>query len=236
MGKNKLKKFVELGTLERVFQPAFDEFFGKEYPLRGKWNREVFHNSHALVLELGCGKGEYTVGLARSFREKNFIGVDIKGARMWTGAKISNTENITNSAFLRTRIESITAFFGPGEVEEIWLTFPDPQLKKRRNKKRLSGPLFLGKYQQFLMPNGVIHLKTDNRVLWEYTHALASYNGLDIEISTDDLYHSGLADDILDIRTYYEKQYLARGMPIHYLKFRLPHEKIIREPPFLSEG
>ncbi len=188
------------------------------------------------MLELGCGKGEYTIGLARKFKSNNFLGVDIKGARIWNGAKTSNQEHITNAAFLRTRIEFINAFFNPGEVQEIWLTFPDPQLKKRRNKKRLSGSLFLQKYQKFLADNGIIHLKTDNQVLYKYTLALAKLNDLEVLVATDDLYGSGITDEILDIRTFYEKQYLARGMPIHYLKFRLPNEKILHEPPGEDEG
>ncbi len=149
LSKNKHKKFEELNSFERVFQPGFDEFFDTDYRLKGKWKREVFGNDHPLVLELGCGKGEYTIGLAKKFTDMNFIGVDIKGARMWKGAKISNVEDIRNSAFLRTRIEFISAFFGRDEVGEIWITFPDPQLKKRRNKKRLTGSLFLKKYQEF---------------------------------------------------------------------------------------
>lgn len=236
MGKNKLKKFEELETFERVFQPAFDDFFDKDYPLKGRWHKDVFGNDHPLVLELGCGKGEYTIGLARKFKSNNFLGVDIKGARIWNGAKTSHQEHITNAAFLRTRIEFINAFFNPGEVQEIWLTFPDPQLKKRRNKKRLSGSLFLQKYQKFLADNGIIHLKTDNQVLYKYTLALAKLNDLEVLVATDDLYGSGITDEILDIRTFYEKQYLARGLAIHYLKFRLPNEKILHEPPGEDEG
>jgi tRNA (guanine-N7-)-methyltransferase len=235
LSKNKLKKFEELETFERVFQPPFEDFFGKDYILKGKWNRTVFGNDQPLVLELGCGKGEYTVGLAKKFPGMNFIGVDIKGARIWRGAKISNEENIVNSAFLRTRIEFISSFFAKDEVSEIWLTFPDPQLKKRRNKKRLSGSVFLSKYQNFLKDGGIIHLKTDNRVLYDYTLTLAQFNSLEILLQTDDLYHSGLADDILDIRTFYEKQYLAEGLSIHYLKFRLSNEKVIDEIPGAEE-
>ena len=230
MGKNKLKKFGELETFDRVIQPPFEEYFNNDFILKGKWKQEVFGNENPLVLELGCGKVEYTVGLARACPERNYLGVDIKGARIWQGAKTSNLENIPNSAFLRTRIEFIDAFFAADEVEEIWITFPDPQLKKRRNKKRLSGPRFLQKYQKFLVNNGPIHLKTDNQVLYEYTLNLARENHLEIEVSTSDLYNSGLADEITAIRTFYEKQFLAAGMPIHYLKFRLPHDKAIIEP------
>ncbi len=230
MGKNKLKKFSELETFERVIQPSFGEYYQQDFRLKGQWKHEIFGNGNPIVLELGCGKGEYTIGLAQKYPERNFVGVDIKGARIWRGAKTSNTENITNSAFLRARIEFIDAFFAPGEVEEIWLTFPDPQLKKRRNKKRLTSPLFLERYQKFLVDHGAVHLKTDNDVLFDYTLNLARQNGLEIEISTPDLYRSGLAEEITDIRTFYEKQFLAEGMPIRYLKFRLPHGTDIQEP------
>lgn len=222
MGKNKLKKFEELGKLDRVFQPDFNQMFRNDHHLKGKWNKEVFKNDHPLVLELGCGKGEYTIGLAQNFPEKNFIGIDIKGARMWKGAKESNEKNLTNSSFLRTRIELINSFFGKDEVTEIWLTFPDPQLKDRRKKKRLSGPKFLGLYQNFLVNNGMVHLKTDCRELYQYTLALAEKNQFEILVASNDLYASEFADDILGIKTYYEKKYLEKGMNINYLKFRLP--------------
>lgn len=231
MSKNKLRKFEETREFKRVFQPPFEEVFQRDYPLKGNWNKEVYGNNNPLVLELGCGKGEYTIGMAKHYQDKNFLGVDIKGARIWKGAKISNEENILNSAFLRTRIEFIESFFAPGEVEEIWLTFPDPQAKERRMKKRLSGPRFLSLYQKFLIPNGVVHLKTDSSLLYEYTLELVKYNQFEVLFTTNDLYNSGLKDDILGIKTFYENQYLAQGIKINYMKFRLPAGKMIMELP-----
>lgn len=231
LSKNKLKKFEETREFERVFQPEFEEVYQRDYPLKGKWNKEVFKNNNPVILELGCGKGEYTVGLAREYPGKNFIGVDIKGARLWKGARESNEEQILNSGFLRTRIEFIESFFAEDEIEEIWLTFPDPQPKKRRMKKRLSGPRFLQMYQKFLVNNGIVHLKTDSRILFDYTLELVKYNGLEILYFTNDLYNSGLEDRILGIKTFYEKQYLSQGIAINYLKFRLPSAQTISELP-----
>lgn len=231
MSKNKLAKFSELKELDRVFQPAFDEVFQKNHPLKGKWSAEVFGNNNPIVLELGCGKGEYTLGLARKYNSKNFIGVDIKGARIWRGAKTMNEEDIRNAAFLRTRIELIRSFFVRNEVSEIWLTFPDPQEKKRRKKKRLTGPRFLNEYRHFVKDDGIIHLKTDNDILYDYTLKLVNYNQLEVLFSTSNLYESDFNDDILEIKTFYEKQYLAEGKSITYLKFRLPKEKEIIEFP-----
>jgi tRNA (guanine-N7-)-methyltransferase len=229
VGKNKLKKFKELGELDRVFQPDFHQMLKNDFHLKGKWNKEVFNNNNPLVLELGCGKGEYTLGLAQNFPEKNFIGVDIKGARMWKGAKESNEKNLLNSGFLRTRIELIRSFFGKDEISEIWLTFPDPQLKESRKNKRLSSSKFLGLYQNFIVNQGLMHLKTDSAELYQYTLSLAKHNQFEILLSTDDLYASGFADDILGIKTFYEKQFLEKGMKIHYLKFRLPNNVKITE-------
>ena len=161
-------------------------FLAKIIKLKGQWNRQLFHNSHPIVLELGCGKGEYTVGLAREFPEKNFIGVDIKGSRIWRGARTALQDNLTNVRFLRTHIELINSFFGPGEVDEIWITFPDPQLKKKR--KRLTSSRFLTNYTRFLKNNGMVHLKTDNTVLYRYTLDLATVNSFTIRFQTDDLY------------------------------------------------
>jgi len=231
LSKNKLQKFEETLAFKRVYQPEFDEVHKKDFFLKGKWSKEVFNNNNPLVLELGCGKGEYTTGLAQHFPEKNFIGVDIKGARIWRGAKTSNEENIENSGFLRTRIEIIDSFFAEDEVEEIWLTFPDPQIKKRRMKKRLSGPRFLVQYQKFLKSDGIIHLKTDSSILYQYTLDLVNHNKLEVLFSTDNLYESGLNEEILQIQTFYEKQYLAQGISINYLKFKLPKNITIEELP-----
>lgn len=180
------------------------------------------------MLELGCGRGEYTVGLARRYADKNFIGVDIKGARMWTGATEALNEGLTNAAFLRTNIEIIDRFFAPGEVSEIWLTFSDPQMKKAT--KRLTSTYFMERYRKFLVPGGLVHLKTDSNFMFTYTKYMIEANQLPVEFMTDDLYHSGMDDDILSIRTYYEQQWLDRGLNIKYIKFRLPQEGELKEP------
>jgi tRNA (guanine-N7-)-methyltransferase len=199
MTKKKLQRFAEMNTFSNVIQPEFDEVFGKEFFLRGQWNQSRFRNQNPILLELGCGKGEYSVGLAKRYPGKNFIGIDIKGSRMWRGALTAISENLNNVLFLRTRIELINSFFGPGEVEEIWLTFPDPQLKKKR--KRLTSARFLTNYSRFLKNNGLIHLKTDSKELYNYTLGLARMNDFKIRFQTDDLYHSGLSNEILDIKT-----------------------------------
>jgi tRNA (guanine-N7-)-methyltransferase len=226
--KKKLQRFAEMETFSNVIQPEFEEVFGKDYTLKGLWNSHWFCNGNPVVLELGCGKGEYTVGLARQFPEKNFIGVDIKGSRMWRGAHTALLENLGNTMFLRTHIELINSFFGPAEVDEIWITFPDPQLKKKR--KRLTSSRFLNNYTRFLKDNGMIHLKTDNTVLYRYTLDLAMINGFRIRFQTDDLYNSGFSNKLPDIKTFYECQFLEKGMKINYLCFELPHDKAIEEP------
>ena len=169
MGKDKLKKFAENKTFRCLVQPEFDEIFGKDHPLKGRWHADFFRNDRPIVLELGCGKGEYTVALAADDPARNYIGVDIKGARMWRGAKTATEQGMDNVGFLRTRIEFITSFFAPGEVSELWITFPDPQLKTRRAKKRLTAPPFLACYAQLLAPGGWINLKTDSQHLYRYT-------------------------------------------------------------------
>ena len=168
MGKDKLKKFAENKTFRCLVQPEFDEIFGKDHPLKGRWHADFFRNDRPIVLELGCGKGEYTVALAADDPARNYIGVDIKGARMWRGAKTATEQGMDNVGFLRTRIEFITSFFAPGEVSELWITFPDPQLKTRRAKKRLTAPPFLACYAQLLAPGGWINLKTDSQHLYRY--------------------------------------------------------------------
>jgi len=228
MGKNKLKKFADMEEMSCVFQYPYGVLAQTGCPMRGKWNEIYFKNDHPIVLELGCGKGEYAVGLGERFADKNYIGVDIKGARMWTGAKQVTTLGLKNVAFLRTSIELIDRMFAPDEVSEIWITFPDPQMKKAN--KRLTATRFLQLYRHILRDGGVVHLKTDSPFLYTYTHELVTVNQLPVEVDTDDLYASGLADDILDIKTYYERQWLQRGLTIKYIRFGLPHEPPLREP------
>ena len=227
MVKKKLQRFADMETFSNVVQPAFDEVYGKDYPLKGNWNRLFFKNNNPIVLELGCGKGEYTTGLARRFQKKNFIGIDIKGSRMWKGARMALAEHLDNVAFLRTHIEMIHSFFGEDEIEEIWITFPDPQLKKKR--KRLTSSRFLNTYGGFLKKGGLVHLKTDSTVLYQYTIDLAKLNQLPVKINTRDLYHSGIDIDILGIQTFYERQFLDQGMKITYLCFELLNGKKIEE-------
>ena len=230
MGKNKIKKFAELNSFGNVFQPGFDEILQESYCLKGKWRENYFRNNNPVILELGCGKGEYTVILAEQNPSKNFIGIDIKGARIWTGARYATDHNLNNVAFIRTRIEFINSFFDRNEINEIWLTFPDPQIKKRRNKKRLTAPYFLEMYRQFLADGGTIHLKTDNRELFEYTRKLINDNRFSLNCVTENLYGSGITGASKDIRTYYENQFLEKGMSIFYLSFSFNHEKKIEEP------
>ena len=228
MSKGKLAKFADMAAFPHVFEYPFSVVDNVPFEMKGLWNGRFFKNNHPIVLELGCGRGEYTVGLGRLFPEKNFIGVDIKGARMWSGAKESAETGMTNVAFLRTNIEIIDRFFAPGEVSEIWLTFSDPQMKKAT--KRLTSTYFMQRYRRFLVDNGLIHLKTDSNFMYTYTRYMVEHNHLPVEVMTDDLYHSGLADEILSIRTYYEQQWLDRGLHIKYLRFRLPHEGELCEP------
>lgn len=232
MAKHKLERFAQMATFENVVQPKLEEVLNKDYSLKGKWKSTFFKNNNPIVLELGCGKGEYTVGLAQRYPDKNFIGVDIKGARMWRGASFSIQNGIKNAGFLRTRIEHITSFFLPGEVSEIWITFPDPQEKRIRAKKRLTSSKFLAMYLKFLEPSGFIHLKTDNTLLYEYTCRLCLHNQLDVSMSTNDLYNSGMEDEaLLSIKTFYESQFLAQGISIKYLKFKLDGHETFLEPP-----
>lgn len=228
MSKGKLAKFADMAAFPHVFEYPFSVVDDVPFEMKGLWNERFFKNNHPIVLELGCGRGEYTVGLGRLFPEKNFIGVDIKGARMWSGAKESAETGMTNVAFLRTNIEIIDRFFAPGEVSEIWLTFSDPQMKKAT--KRLTSTYFMERYRRFLVDNGLIHLKTDSNFMFTYTRYMVEHNLLPVEVMTDDLYHSGLADEILSIRTYYEQQWLDRGLNIKYLRFRLPREGELCEP------
>ena len=228
MSKGKLQKFADMARYPHVFEYPYSVADNVPFSMRGRWREEFFHNPNPVVLELGCGRGEYTVGLAEMFPEKNFIGVDIKGARMWTGATDSLQRGMKNVAFLRTNIEIIDRFFAPSEVQEVWLTFSDPQMKKAT--KRLTSTYFLERYRRFLTDGGLVHVKTDSNFLYTYTRLLIEANHLPVEVMTDDLYHSGQADEILSIRTYYEQQWLARGINIKYIRFRLPQEGTLVEP------
>ncbi len=219
MGKNKLVKFREMETFEHVVQVPFNNIKTNNFHLKGKWNSSFFGNNNPLVLELGCGKGEYTVKLAESNPEVNYIGVDIKGARLWKGAKIALEKGLENVAFLRTNIEIISQFFSEEEVAEIWLTFPDPQMNKPR--KRLTSTTFLNKYKNFLKKGGIIHLKTDSNYQYTYTREMVYLNHFKVLAETDNLYESDLLNDILSIKTFYEKQWLDRGITIKYIAFQL---------------
>lgn len=232
--KNKLKRFAENETFENVIQPVFSEVFNKDYHMKGQWHREFFKNDNPLVLELGCGKGEYTVNLARKFPDKNFLGIDIKGARFWRGAKTAVEEGLDNVGFLRTQIEFVESFFAADEVSEIWITFPDPQLRRSRAKKRLTSPFFLNRYKKFLQPEGIVNLKTDSAELHCYTKALLEYNEQATAKATDDLYNSDLLDDTLSIKTAYETMFLREGKKITYLAFRIDEvEQFEQLPPEL---
>lgn len=231
MGKNKLKKFAEMETFSNVFQCGARELLpaNQVHPMAGHWRERFFHNDNPIVLELGCGRGEYTVGLARKYPDKNFIGVDIKGARMWAGAKEAEIEGLKNVAFLRTNIEIIASFFAADEVDEIWITFCDPQMKKAT--KRLTSTWFMQRYQQFVRPDGLIHLKTDSPFLYTYTCEMLRLNGYLVLADTDDLYGKSSAyDDARALQTHYEKQWLDRGMTIKYLEWRLTPKSEFEEP------
>ncbi len=220
-GKDKARRFAETYTFDNMVQPPFEEIFGHDHKFKGRWREDFFGNGNPIVLELGCGRGEYTLNLAKKYPGVNFIGIDIKGARMWRGAKSALEENVANAAFLRTRIEFISSFFADGEVDGIWITFPDPQLKKSRVKKRLTAPAFLASYHRFLRPGAPIHLKTDSRHLHDYTLAVVAHNSLVLEEACPDIYGCGMADELLSIKTAYETKFLACGLPITYLRFNL---------------
>lgn len=227
VGKNKLAKFEEMKAFEHVVQAPFNAIQENDFHLKGKWAQRFFGNNNPLVVELGCGKGEYSVELASKHPETNYLGVDIKGARLWKGAKSALENNIRNVGFVRTNIEIINRFFAPDEVSEIWLTFPDPQMKKA--SKRLTSTFFLNRYRQFLKPDGIIHLKTDSNFQYSYTRELVRINEFEVLADTDNLYESDIVNDTLRIQTFYEKQWLSRGINIKYIAFRL-NDKEFTEP------
>ncbi len=235
MGKGKLAKFADMETYENVFQYPYSVVEHVPFEMQGHWHEQYFHNDNPIVLELGCGKGEYTVGLAKRYPHMNFIGVDIKGARMWTGATQAIKEGLKNVAFLRTNIEIIDRFFAPDEVQEIWLTFSDPQMKNPR--KRLTSTYFMNRYRRFLIDKGIIHLKTDSNFLFTYTTYMVEKNKLPLVLSTRDLYSESSENsenseysEAASIQTYYEQMWIDRGLNIKYMKFHLPHEGELEEP------
>lgn len=244
MGKNKLRKFAEMETFDNVFQCTAKESIEQQksevnhhqpsmttpYFMAGKWRSDYFKNPNPIVLELGCGRGDYTVGLAKLFPDINFIGIDIKGARIWAGAKQAKEENLTNVAFLRTNIEFLPCFFSTNEIDEIWITFPDPQMKKAT--KRLTSSFFMSRYKQLLKDGGIIHLKTDSPFLYTYTSEMVRLNKFPVIIKTDNLYKyfDSQTNTATSIQTYYEHQWLDRGMTIKYIQFHLPYKDCYIEP------
>lgn len=222
--KNKLQRFAENETFSNLFQVGYEQLQLGPFPMKGQWNKDFFKNENPIVLELGCGKGEYTIGLARYYSEKNFIGMDIKGARLWRGLKNAAEEELTNVAFVRSRIEMINYFFGKNEISEVWITFPDPQPRKARQHKRLTSPRFLNHYAELLKPGGLIHLKTDSELLYYYTLEIIDSGGHNLHYATEDLYATIEEMDVKRIRTFYEQMWLAQGLSIKYIVFSLGHE------------
>ncbi|MCQ2139587.1 MAG: tRNA (guanosine(46)-N7)-methyltransferase TrmB [Bacteroidales bacterium] len=241
MGHDKLRKFAENETFSCLVQPSSQELLAdgymslRDHEIKGKWNETMFAAPQPIVLELGCGKGEYTIDLAERIPERNYIGVDIKGARLWKGAKYAHEHQLPNVAFLRTRIEFIKSFFAPSEVSEVWLTFSDPQMKSENS--RLTSPLFLDRYRSFMKPGGIVHLKTDSMFLHQYSKAMCEANGLKILACTEDLYGSDRLDvpSLYEVQTFYEKMFLQQGYKITYLSFVIDHEGDYVYPEFDDE-
>jgi len=224
VGKNKLERFAENATFPNFFQPSQAEVLEKDFELKGKWKRDFFKNNQPLILELACGRGEYTVGLAEKYPQNNFIGIDRKGARMWKGCKESIRLQLSNAAFLRTQIGLIKYFFAENEVDEIWITFPDPQPARSKTNKRLTSPLFLDFYRYVLKPDGLIHLKTDSELLYNYTIEVIESLHYEILGKTANIYADSLINDDLSIQTYYETMWLQKGIPIKYIQFKVKSE------------
>lgn len=223
MAKNKIKRFAENKTFTNVFQPTREEMI-ENFELKGKWNSTYFKNNHPIVLELGCGKGEYSVALAEKFPDKNFIGIDIKGSRFWRGAKTALENEMHNVAFLRTQFELIDYAFAQGEVSEIWITFPDPQIKFKRTKHRLTHPEFLKRYHTVLNKDGIVHLKTDSEFLHGYTHGIIQMEGHDVLLTNHNVYNPDnfeMPEEITSIQTFYEMKFLKEKKNITYIRFKL---------------
>ena len=225
MSKNKLAKFDEMETFEHVVQAPYNKIKQDNFYLRGNWAKDFFKNDNPIILELGCGKGEYSVALAEQNPNLNYVGVDIKGARLYNGAKLSIEKGLNNVGFLRTNIEIIGQFFGEDEIAEIWLTFPDPQMKK--TSKRLTSTTFMKRYKSFLKKNGIVHLKTDSNFQYTYTHSMVYLNKFEVLAETDNLYESEILNETLQIKTFYEKQWLSRGITIKYLAFILKDKEFV---------
>jgi tRNA (guanine-N7-)-methyltransferase len=220
--KNKLKRFKENDTFGNVFQPTREEVVSDQFSLKGKWNQDYFKNSNPIVLELGCGKGEYSVGLAEKYPDKNFIGIDLKGARFWRGAKTAVETGMKNVAFIRTQIELINHLFNENEVDEIWITFPDPQIKYKRTKHRMTNSKFLKLYKKVLKPEGVINLKTDSEFMHGYTLGLLHGEGHEVIYSNHNVYvNEGSPEEVTSLQTFYEKQYLEINKAITYIRFKI---------------
>ncbi|MEG1649655.1 MAG: tRNA (guanosine(46)-N7)-methyltransferase TrmB [Rikenellaceae bacterium] len=237
MGKDKIKRFQENETFDCMVQPLFEDIFGKDHFLKGRWREDFFKNNNPIVLELGCGRGEYTIGLAKMNSMRNYIGIDVKGARMWRGGRTATDEEMKNVAFIRTRIEFINSFFAKDEIDEIWITFPDPQLKKNRVKKRLTGAEFLTMYSKFLSPEGTVNLKTDSQHLHLYTREVIKVNELRELVANNNIYAttSEVPSEVTALKTTYEARYLAEGKPITYLKFQLKQDFTYISPDFAAD-
>lgn len=219
--KNRLKRFKENETFWNVIQPSRQELLDDSFNFKGKWSKKFFKNNNPLILELGCGRGEYSLNLARRYPDKNFLGIDIRGARFWRGAKTAIEENLPNVGFVRAQIDLIDLIFDKNEVDEIWITFPDPQIKYGRTKHRMTNPDFLAKYKRILQPDGVVHLKTDSEFMHGYTLGILSGLGEHIDFSQHDIYSSQYVPrDVTEIKTYYEKQFLEEGKKITYIRFK----------------
>ena len=222
--KNKLKRFKENETFANVFQPTREEVTSGEFKLKGKWNSDFFKNDKPIIVELGCGKGEYTIGLAEQNQNANYVGIDVKGARFWRGAKTAIEENLNNVAFVRTQIELVDFIFAQNEVSEIWITFPDPQIKYQRTKHRMTNATFLKKYHTILNENGIMNLKTDSEFMHGYTLGLLHGQGHEILYANHTVYkNDGAPKEVTETQTFYENQYLEVGKPITYIKFRLKY-------------